>query len=239
MGSAIGFLLAFLAVLAPWAVRNAVSVGKMGMTEEYGSVTLIERFAYDRMTLREFLLAFPYCLPKIGPGIVEHGFGADAMRRFEYERPHSFYAAGVAHRDALTARFTRLDPVIVDVIGTEMRDNWWRYLLVSIPLAWCGMWVGGWLGLAFIPLFAAACVVACRRSKPLLLVYAAPAVVLLALHAMLASFYTRYNLVLIGPFSVAAAWLFVSVLARGQAQWRVFLAARNEVYRVRPRFAGE
>jgi len=41
-------------------------VGKWGLTEEYGSATLIERFAYNDMTAWEFMLAFPYCVPGIG-----------------------------------------------------------------------------------------------------------------------------------------------------------------------------
>src|SRR5712671_6318290 len=61
-----GFALAFGAVAGAWATRNLVSVGKFGLTEEYGAVTLIERFAYNDMTTREFLLAFPYCTPGIG-----------------------------------------------------------------------------------------------------------------------------------------------------------------------------
>ncbi len=208
---ALGFVLAFLAVIVPWAARNAISVGKFALTEEYGSVALVERFAYDQMTLREFVLAFPYCLPKVGPDIVANAFGPDAMARFQYDLPNSFYAVGAAQRNALTQQFTRIDPIIGEVIRNEMKENWWRYILVSTSLAWCGMWVGGWLGLLLVPLFAMACVAAYRRSKPLFLLYATPAFVMLGLHAVLASFYTRYNLVLIGPFSAGAACLISTV----------------------------
>src|SRR5262245_30842214 len=55
----LGFSLAFAIVLGPWTVRNAISVEKFGLTEEYGAAALIERFAYDDMTPREFLQAFP------------------------------------------------------------------------------------------------------------------------------------------------------------------------------------
>jgi hypothetical protein len=226
MVGVLGFVLAFLAVIVPWATRNAISLGKFALTEEYGSVTLVERVAYDQMTLREFVLAFPYCLPQIGPAIVRHAFGADAMARFHYDLPNSFYAIGVAHRDALTEQFTRIDPIIGELVRHEMKGNWWRYILVSIPLAWCGMWVGGWLGLAIVPLFATACVVAYHRSKALLLLYATPALVMLGLHAALASFYTRYNLALIGPFSAAAAWLIASIITRVRPQSRVPALAR-------------
>jgi hypothetical protein len=60
----------------------------------------------------------------------------------------------------------------------------------------------------------------------LFLLYATPALVMLGLHAALASFYTRYNLALIGPFSAAAAWLIASIVTRVCSQSRVHSLAR-------------
>ena len=73
---AAAFSAACLILIVPWVARNYVSIGKAAVTEEYGSVTLVERFAFNDMTVREFLLAFPYCVPKIGPAAVERLFGA-------------------------------------------------------------------------------------------------------------------------------------------------------------------
>jgi hypothetical protein len=54
----------------------------------------------------------------------------------------------------------------------------------------------------------------------LFLIYAAPALVMLALHAAAANHYTRYNLILIGPFCAGASWVICrfasSLLARRQ-----------------------
>jgi hypothetical protein len=210
---AIVFAAAWVAIVGPWLARNAVSVGTWGLTEEYGSAALIERFAYDDMSAREFALAFPYCLPAIGEPVIDRAFGKEAMERFVYYTPKSFFHVGRAHRDKLVEAHGRLDPLIKDLIRDEMRERGWQYLLVSVPLAWCGLWVGGLLGLALVPLFAAACVMAVRRSKPLFLLYATPPFVMLALHAALANHYTRYNLVLIGPFCAGAAWIIVEAAA--------------------------
>jgi hypothetical protein len=199
--------LAFAAVVGAWSTRNAISVGKFGLTQEYGSAALIERFAYDDMTAREFFQAFAYCVPGIGDLGFDLTYGTDSMHRFVFHTPGSFFHAGRDRRDALDAENGRLDPLIGGIIRDEMRANWWRYLLVSIPLAWCGMWAGWLASLVLIPLFACACVRAVRKSQPLLLLYAAPAVVMLALHAAVANQTTRYNLILIGPFAVGAAWL--------------------------------
>jgi hypothetical protein len=69
------------------------------------------------------------------------------------------------------------------------------------------MWVGGWLGLALVPFLVAACIAAWRRSRWLFLIYATPSILMLGLHAAVANQYIRYNLILIGPFSIGAAWM--------------------------------
>ncbi len=205
--SIFAFAFCFAVVVLPWAVRNYVSVGKFKMTEEYGAAALVERFAFNQMKPREFALAFPYCLPVVGPSLVSCAFGKNAMDRFEWNRPGSFFETGRATRGALLATHQRLDPVIGGLVWDEMSANWWRHILVSIPLAWCGLWLGGLLGLVLVPAFVWAGIAAIRQSKPLFLLYAAPALVMLALHAGVANHYTRYNLILIGAYAAGAAWL--------------------------------
>ena len=61
------------------------------LTEEYGSAALIERFAFDDMSAREFVLAFPYCLPGIGEPVVNWAFGQQAMARFVYYTTRKFF----------------------------------------------------------------------------------------------------------------------------------------------------
>jgi hypothetical protein len=179
---------------------------------------LIERFAYNDMTAWEFMLAFPYCTPGIGDIAFDQVYGKDSMHRFVYHTRDSFFHVGRGRRDTLVEEYGRLDPLIADIVLDEMRASWWRHLLVSIPLGWCGMWVGWLWSLLLVPLFGWACVRAARQSQPLLLLYAVPAVVMLGLHAAVANQYTRYNLILIGPFSVGAAWIISTTLRN--ARWR-------------------
>jgi hypothetical protein len=102
-----------------------------------------------------------------------------------------------------------------------MRTNWWRHLLVSIPLGWCGLWAWWLWSLILVPLFGWACVRAAQQARPLLLLHAVPAVVMLGLHAAVANPYTRYNLILIGPFSVGAAWIISALLPNRCSRLRV------------------
>jgi hypothetical protein len=214
-GCMVAFIIACAAVVTPWMARNAISIGYWGLTEEYGSAALIERFAFNDMTAREFLLSFPYCLPTIGPPLVQAAFGQGAMDRFVYYTPRSFFHVGRNARDKLVEEHGRLDPLIGRLVFDEMRDHWWRHLLVSVPLGWCGMWVGGVFGLALVPLFAVAAVRARGVSHRLLLIYSGPALMMLGLHALVANQYTRYNLILIGPLATAGAWAALKILGRG------------------------
>ena len=214
----LGFCLGFALVVLPWTVRNAASVGKWGLTEEYGALSIIERFAFNRMTSREFALAFPYCVPG-GAWLVEHAAGAAAMTRFDWRSPDGFFSEGRARRLALVAQHGRLDPVIGTMVREELRINWWRHLLTMLPLGWCGLWIGGAFGLVLIPLFAWAALRALRHHEGVFLFYAVPPLIMVGLHAAVANHYTRYNLILIGPATAGAAWI-ISWLA-------TCLAARN------------
>jgi hypothetical protein len=203
----LGFGLTFAIVLGVWAGRNAISVGKFGLTEEYGAAALIERFAYDDMTAREFLQAFPYCMPGVGDLAFDRVYGTGSMHRFVYHTAGSFFHVGRERRDTLVRQHERLDPIIGGIVLDEMGARWWRYLVTDIPLAWCGMWAGWLVSLVLIPAFAMASMRAFTTGQPLLLLYAAPALTMLALHAAVGNHYTRYDLILIGPYAVGAAFI--------------------------------
>jgi hypothetical protein len=64
-----------------------------------------------------------------------------------------------------------------------------------------------------LPLFVWACVAALRAAQPLFLLYALPALLLVGLHAAVANHYSRYNLGLIGPFAVGAAWVIARTVS--------------------------
>jgi hypothetical protein len=216
----LAFLIAFLVVVGPWILRNQLSVGKLGLTEEYASAVLIERLAYNGLTPGEFVRMFAYCVPALGDIAFDKESVTGSMHRFNYHTPDSIFHAGRGHRDTLLQQHTRLDPLISRIVLDEMRTNWWRHLLVSIPLGWCGALVGGFWALVTLPLFVLACVQAARRRRPDLLLYTMPALAMLVLHALLANESTRYNLILIGPYCAGAAWLIHSMAASVHARLR-------------------
>src|SRR5262249_12908497 len=125
---------------------------------------------------------------------------------------------GRERRETLAAQRGELDSLIGGLVRTEMSTNWRRYLIVNIPLVWCGMWPGNVVTLLFLPLFIYAAVRSGRAWEPLLVCYAIPAVLMLALHAAVGNHYTRYNFILIGPYAVGAAWIMCSAFLYGR--WR-------------------
>jgi len=219
------FCLAFCCVTGAWVARNAVLVGKFRFTEEYGAVVLIERFAYNDMTAREFVQAFAYCTPGLGDLAFDIVYGTDSMHRFVYHTKDSFFDVGRGRRNALVAQHGRLDPLVFGIFLDEMRKDWWRHLMVSIPLAWCGLWPGWIASLLLMPLFVWASVRCLRARQPLFLLYSAPAVAMLGLHALIGNHYTRYNLILIGPYAAGAASIIWPWLESARSRGR-FRASR-------------
>ena len=104
----LAFSLAFACIVGAWMTRNLVSLGKFGLTEEYGAAVLIERFAYDDMTAREFFEAFPYCTPGIGELAFDLVNGNNSMHRFTYFTKDSFFNTGRDRRNALLDEYGRL-----------------------------------------------------------------------------------------------------------------------------------
>jgi 4-amino-4-deoxy-L-arabinose transferase-like glycosyltransferase len=210
------FLAGAALIMTPWLIRNYVSIGKLGLTEEYGSVALVERFAFNDMTPREYALAFPYCVPILGAALVDRLSGNSPMARFQWDAEGSFFKVGRARRLELVAAHGRLDTVMRGIITDEMKEKGFRHLLVSLPLAWCGMWAGGPLALLLVPLFWWALYRAEDGERRLLALYSCGGFVMLALHGLVANHYTRYNLILIGPFAAAGAWMMLSFV---RASW--------------------
>src|SRR4029077_1401429 len=161
---------------------------------------------------------FPYCTPGLGDLLFDQVYGRDSMHRFVYHTRDSFFHVGRGRRDMLVKEHGRLDPLIGNIVREEMRTNWWRHLLVSIPLAWCGMWAGWIVSLILIPLFAYASVRLIQKREPVLLLYAAPAIMMLGLHGAVANHYTRYNLILIGATAIAPAGMIRGWRQRARSQ---------------------
>jgi hypothetical protein len=201
------YIAAFLALVFLWVTRNYVSVGKLGLSEEYGAAALVERFQYNRMTWKEATLSVPYCVPQIGRSITRVIGGPQSMERFNADIEHGFHRQGIAERARLNAAYGKLDPIIQPIAISELRMHWWRHILTTFALAWCGLWLPGIWALICLPIFLIVLTKSLRHDGPSLLwPYANISLVLVIVHAAVMSGSSRYNIGLIGPISVAVAY---------------------------------
>ena len=142
------FALAWVAIVGPWLARNAVSVGTWGLDEEYGSAALIERFAYDDMSAREFAAGVSRIACRtIGEPVINWAFGPAGHGTVRLLHAQELLSRRPAHRDKAGRAHGRLDPLIKRPDPRrDARPAAGAISPVSVPLAWCGLWVGGLLG---------------------------------------------------------------------------------------------
>ena len=183
-------------------------------------LSLIERFAFNRITAAEFALAAPYCLPVIGPPVVSAVAGAQAMSRFQWNAPGSFFETGRAKapRTRQGTQAARSGDWPAHRSGNGARTGGDISPSASrSPGAACGPAASSrccWCPPSPGPATKRCgvrrryfCSIARRRWRCW---RCTPA---------LANHYTRYNLILIGPFAVAAAW-FIQEFSGGRSARR-------------------
>ena len=143
------FAIGWIAGGRPMARPQWGDVGHWGLTEEYGSATLIERFACEVRTPRS-CFAFPYCLPKNQSAAELNRRSGPAAWSASLHASQLFSCRTTRSARGGRRRSCRLDPLIGGIAQEEISRNWWRHLVVGIPLGWCGVWVGGWVGLGLV-----------------------------------------------------------------------------------------
>lgn len=209
------FGLGLAAALLPWAVRNELVLGRFALTAGYGPAVLIERMAYNGMTPREFGLSFLYWLPDFGDALTARLFGPEAAARLDWDRPGSLYDIGQRRRHAALEAPGGVDTALPVLLREEVLGKPVAYVGSTLSLAWRGLWVGGYWGVAMILLLPLGIAAARRAGRlTLLLVYAAPAWIMLAVHAGASVNQDRYNLALVFGLSTAASLAIASLVSR-------------------------
>ncbi|MGK7866863.1 glycosyltransferase family 39 protein [Falsiroseomonas sp. E2-1-a20] len=190
--------------LLPWAMRNESTLGRFALSGGYGGAILTERLAWNDMTWREFAASFVYNLPDAGDGWAKALFGAEDVRRLDWNHPDSFYAVGMARRTAMLAD-TGGTGVGSLIRGQVLAEPAW-HTLTTLSMAWRGVWIGRSLGFIVLPLAIVGLMAAWRGGRSTrLLVWTAPAFIMLAVHAAASVNQERYNLALVLPISLCAA----------------------------------
>jgi len=219
------FALGVAAGTLPWAARNEAVLGRFALTAGYGPAVLIERMAFNEMTPREFGASLLYWLPDFGDGLAERFFGHDAVARLDWNLPGSLYDIGQHRRHAALAAPGPIDDQVPKLLREEVLGRPLAYAASTISLAWRGLWVGRNPGIVVILLLPLGLVAARRAGRlGLWALYAAPAWIMLVVHAGASVNQERYNLALILSLSVAAAWAVLSLAGRRWPALRAALA---------------
>lgn len=206
----VGWLLLLLGAVAealtlPWRLRNASLFGTPAITAGYSGFILAQRVAYQAMNWREWCASWFHALPAFGPALARWLFGSAAVARLGWEeRPDTFYMVG---NTAMVEELRRLVPDPAAQVSYLLRryvlpDPIW-FALVSLALAWKGLWVRKFVGLPGVPLLARLCVRAWRERRWPTLAMAAPPVLMALFYGAVSVGTPRYNLDLVPCYAVA------------------------------------
>jgi hypothetical protein len=198
------FLFGGVFVITPWIVRNAVVMGHPSITSDYAQLALTQRVAYDQMNWRQFAL-FNLCSLPDGAGMGSLLVKPNACGKFGYDgTPGGYYEIGSS---------TLLQSTAVAAGGTARQVRYLLYhyvirhpvwhAIISIPMAMRGLWIDHYWGFLTAILCIPLTLRAFRNFDAATLVVTLPGWYMLAFYAALSANQTRYNFMLMIPFSLA------------------------------------
>jgi len=192
--------------VAPWMIRNGIKLNSYAISEGYAPFILAQRVAYNDMTPKELGISFLYGLPDFGDTISKKVFARDDYKRLDYAEPKGFYLWGnTVLRDRMTKEAGGKDKLLGYLIRHEILAHPVKHVLVTLSLAWRGMWVSMYWGLIAIPIFMVLAWTALRARHWTFLIYSFPAWFMLGFNAFTSVNVVRYNLTLVPCLAIAVA----------------------------------
>lgn len=204
----------YAVVVAPWTVRNALLFDRATITAGYAGYVMAPRMAYNAMTLGEWATSFWYWLPELGH-LAENWLPRDYWRKLSFEEADSYYSLGssVVATQVLAAAGSP-DKELGYILRELLFPNLFKHILVTLSLAWRGVWIAKYWGLICVPTSVVVLAKAVRRRWWTLLIFSAPGWFLLGFHAFVSTNVTRYNVIMVPAISVAAAWQITLLWSR-------------------------
>jgi hypothetical protein len=215
-------ILPFACIIAPWMYRNHVELGSFQLSQRAG-VVLMYRALKDQMTLQEYVGSFyvwgPNSLQRplggvlgISPADLRRGgrlqrlntaldsdFAADDLAAERAGRPDqtlTYYRQARAERTKIEMELDRAghpqaelegDDILKKHAMTLIIEHPWRHLALTIPFLWRGATI-------VFPVLVFALVIAVRRRRYDLALFALPAFGLVVFFALFSHFIARYGI---------------------------------------------
>ena len=200
------FVLAYGVVVTPWMLRNKLQFDRFALTTGYAGDILAQRVAYDRMGWDELAMAFLYWFPDFGDNIAKAFFPRRYFEKLKWTGDSYYAAVAPALYQRVLVEAKSPDAVLPRLLRTEILAHPVKHVLVSLPLAWRGVFVRKYWGIVGLICFII--VALRRRDRPdhALLVASLPVWFMVAFHALVSVSIPRYNLPLIPLYAYAMAW---------------------------------
>jgi hypothetical protein len=215
-------ILPFACIIAPWMYRNHVELGSFQLSQRAG-VVLMYRALKDQMTLQEYVGSFyvwgPNSLQRPLGGVLgfspadlrrggrlqrlntalDSDFAADDLAAERAGRPDqtlTYYRQARAERTKIEMELDRAghpqaelegDDILKKHAMTLIIEHPWRHLALTIPFLWRGATI-------VFPVLVFALVIAVRRRRYDLALFALPAFGLVVFFALFSHFIARYGI---------------------------------------------
>lgn len=194
-------------VVGPWIYRNYSKFGIPAVTYGYGAFTLVQRVAYNSMSVKEWWVGWVYGIPGEGDAISQLFFEKEVYERWEFDNPVGFYQVGNGQLryDTLEAAGSHNDHLSYLIKHYVFDDIIW-HTFVTLPIVFRGMWVfENWVFIPYLA-FLYMCYIGFKRHKYLYIIYALPPWFMLGLHAFASVNIARYNIILQGSLAIGFAY---------------------------------
>jgi hypothetical protein len=207
--NALMFVAGTAAATLPLVLRNFIELGVLALSSSaYLSATFAHRIAYNAMSWTEWLAGWLYYLPDFGDLLARKWLPVAAYDRLGWD-PQGYYVFG---RDILY-------PQAVTAAGNQASDYMFKQYVLADPIkhavvtmlmAWRGMFVGKLWGLAAWLVLPAALVIAGPRRLMLVWMLVPGLVLLVGLAAVSVSI-PRYNGLLVLPLALGVTALVITL----------------------------
>ncbi|MCK5374893.1 MAG: hypothetical protein KAJ40_06375 [Alphaproteobacteria bacterium] len=209
LGLPLLFLIGYAGIVTPWIIRNGQTFGQYSISKGYAPFILVQRIAYNDMSWKEWAVSFVYGLPDFGDSLAEDLFNKKDYERFDYSNPEGFYLIGNSVlREKTEKAAGGRENHLAYLVKHGILENPFKHTIVTLSLAWRGMWVSQYWGLVTILLFSGVFIYALRRKWWEFVIFSVPPWFMLGFHAFTSVNVVRYNLILIPCLSISAAFLF-------------------------------
>lgn len=234
------FLFLYSLITGAWMIRNYIHFNEFTITGRSGVVLLI-RAEYNKMNVKEYFGSFLVWTPgEITEKLIDRFFGDNALELGgELERlnrdldPQSFYRSARAQRKSLVKLYgedrenAAINNELESVAKRRILTHPFKHILVSIPLAWRGIFVesGFYLldpselsvvmSLVYFVSFCMVAIASIVQRRWSLFAFIFPALFLFSMHSLFTNSNPRHNEPLI-PILVVCFLVVIHLLVNGR-----------------------